>query len=43
MLQNFKEKVEAEFTAESAAEQAAIAAYNEEKARLTAAIDHLTT
>lgn len=42
MLTNFREKVEVEFQAAAAAEAAAIDAYNLEKARLEAAIEHLT-
>lgn len=41
MLTNFREKIEAEFQEAAAAEQAAIEAYNEDKARLTATIEHL--
>jgi len=43
MLTNFREKIEGEFQAAAAAEAAAIDAYNAEKARLEAAIEHLST
>lgn len=43
MLTNFREKIEAEFQTAVAAENGAIAAYNEDKARLEASIEHLTT
>jgi hypothetical protein len=41
MLTNFREKVEAEYQSAVAAENAAVAAYNEDKARLEATIAHL--
>jgi hypothetical protein len=43
MLTNFRDKTEAEYRDAAAAEEAAIAAYNEDKARLTEAISNLET
>jgi hypothetical protein len=43
LLTNFREKIEAEYNLTAAAENDAINAYNLEKARLEAAIEHLST
>jgi len=43
MLTNYRSKIQAEYQESASAEQAAIAAYNEDKARLTNAIDTLST
>jgi len=43
MLTNLRDKLESEYQAAAQTEEAAIQAYNEDKARLTAAIDSLTT
>jgi len=42
MLTNFREKVEADYQEAAVAEQAAVEAYNVEKARLESTIEHLT-
>ena len=43
MLSNYRQKIQSEYQEAAAAEQAAISAYNEDKARLLASIDTLST